>query len=422
MASLTGLQINNTYPGLIKTTDNAAIDGAPRILTDGEGNALPIQVSTAGTDFNGNVDFAAATVTGLPAAGVTSIIAGTGISIDQATGAVTVTNTIVDYDTTYDLAAAANGANIDLNLTGSDATVDTVSIVAGTNITLSEAAGVVTIDAASGGAAGLVNGTGTDTLKNADALVTTAAITRGAGDIALGNGASNIVSAATDTRPYGGGGIAIGDGAKANQTTDYAFLAEYFGGIAIGQGAEAETTSNNNIGIAIGKNAFAGAGGIAIGGGQTQNANADTGGIAIGYASKATVTDSVGILGTADGGYGSIAIGKSADANVGGFQTSPTVLGYNARGRALGSVAIGGGSQVSSTANTNCTLVGTGTLVAAGITDAGAFGQGITAGITGSVSVKELETQTVGGGITMYSPNGTAYKLTVTDAGALLIS
>ena len=110
MASLTGLQINNTYPGLIKTTDNAAIDGAPRILTDGEGNALPIQVSTAGTDFNGNVDFAAATVTGLPAAGVTSIIAGTGISIDQATGAVTVTNNIVDYNTTYDLAAAANGA------------------------------------------------------------------------------------------------------------------------------------------------------------------------------------------------------------------------------------------------------------------------------------------------------------------------
>ena len=398
MASLQGTQINNTYPGLLKLDDNGAVQPTTlKTLTDGTGGTLPIQVSQVETKFTSGslVDFTGTTVTGLPA----------------------------DVDTTYDLASAANGANVDITLTGSDASVDTIQLTAGTNITLTEAAGSITIDAAGGGgAAGLVNGPQTDSLKNADALVTTAAITKGAGDIVLGNGASVINSASTDTRPYGGGGVVIGDGAKSNQTTDYSFINEYFGGIAIGQGAEAEVTSNNNIGIAIGNNSFAGAGGIAIGGGATISANADAAGIAIGAGAKATVNDAIGFYGTADGGYGSICIGKGSDANTGGFQTSPTVLGYNARGRALGSTAIGAGSQVNTTANTNCTLVGAGTNVAAGVTDAGAFGQGVIAGITGSVSVKELETQTVGGGITMYSPNGTAFKLTVTDAGALLIS
>ena len=36
-----------------------------------------------------------------------------------------------------------------------------------------------------------------------------------------------------------------------------------------------------------------------------------------------------------------------------------------------------------------------------------------------TVSVKELETQTAGGGIILTSPNGTKYRLTVDDAGNL---
>lgn len=54
-------------------------------------------------------------------------------------------------DTTYDLASAQDGANVDITLTGSDATVDTVQLTAGTNITLTETAGRITIDAAGGG-------------------------------------------------------------------------------------------------------------------------------------------------------------------------------------------------------------------------------------------------------------------------------
>ena len=67
MSTLNGLPINATYQGLIKTTDNAAIDGTPKALTDGLGNDLPIEVSTTQTNFKQNVDFTEAIVTGLPA-------------------------------------------------------------------------------------------------------------------------------------------------------------------------------------------------------------------------------------------------------------------------------------------------------------------------------------------------------------------
>ena len=58
-------------------------------------------------------------------AGVTSIVAGTGISISGATGAVTISST--DADTTYTL-PTTNGANPDIVLTGSDASTDIVNM------------------------------------------------------------------------------------------------------------------------------------------------------------------------------------------------------------------------------------------------------------------------------------------------------
>ena len=130
--------------GAIKTFVNAGGSDSQQLSIDGQILSLT----------NGG----SVTIPSGGSAGVTSIIAGTGISVDQATGNVTVSSTLTD--TTYDLAAVASGANINLNLRGSDATTDTVSIVAGTNITLSEAAGVVTIDAASGIPAGDLEVTG----------------------------------------------------------------------------------------------------------------------------------------------------------------------------------------------------------------------------------------------------------------------
>ena len=95
MASLTGTQINNTYPSLLKTTGNTAIGGTQVNITDGEGNATPLSMSsstlqvsganielvesTGGNNlinidatkinFEGAVDFTNATVTGIGGGG-----------------------------------------------------------------------------------------------------------------------------------------------------------------------------------------------------------------------------------------------------------------------------------------------------------------------------------------------------------------
>ena len=89
-------------------------------------------------------------------AGVTSIMAGTGVSVNQATGEVQISAT----PSTYDLACAQDGANVDIILTGSDESVNTVQLTAGTNITLTDAEGTVTIDAVSGVPAGDIEVTG----------------------------------------------------------------------------------------------------------------------------------------------------------------------------------------------------------------------------------------------------------------------
>jgi hypothetical protein len=53
--SLNGLTPAGTYPGLIKTGDNTAINGTPKVLSDGNGNDLPMEVSTTGVNFTNNL-------------------------------------------------------------------------------------------------------------------------------------------------------------------------------------------------------------------------------------------------------------------------------------------------------------------------------------------------------------------------------
>jgi len=51
--SLNGLTPAGTYPGLIKTGDNAPIDGTLKTLSDGNGNNLPMAVSTTTINLTG---------------------------------------------------------------------------------------------------------------------------------------------------------------------------------------------------------------------------------------------------------------------------------------------------------------------------------------------------------------------------------
>jgi hypothetical protein len=45
----------NTYPALIKVGDNTAIDATLKALSDGEGNDLPMEVSSSTVNFTGDV-------------------------------------------------------------------------------------------------------------------------------------------------------------------------------------------------------------------------------------------------------------------------------------------------------------------------------------------------------------------------------
>ena len=85
--SLTGQQIDQSYIGLLKTTDNAAIGATSKVLTDGAGNDLTVSVSTTGMEFTGNIDFTGATVTG--AGGAAGLESGTGPESMQSAAALT---------------------------------------------------------------------------------------------------------------------------------------------------------------------------------------------------------------------------------------------------------------------------------------------------------------------------------------------
>ena len=221
MATLTGQQIDGSYQGLIKTTDNGAISGTAKAVTDGLGNATNIEISNTSTNFvSGTVDFTGSTVSGLP-----------------------------------------------------------------------------------GGAAGLENGTGTDSLQSAAALTTNAADASGNYSIALGDGASA-------TRQES---VAIGQNATADGSGSD-------GSIAIGNGAVA----SNNRSVVIGVN----------------NSSSSSEGIAIGDDVDIAGSDrSIGIGGaiTISGGNDKVAIGTAASVT----GQRGLAFGQNASATANEAIAIG---------------------------------------------------------------------------------
>ena len=376
MSTLTGQQIDQSYLGLIKTNDNAALSATAKAIQDGSGGATNLEMSNTATNFvSGTVDFTGSTVSGLP----------TGVN------------------TTYDLDAVQSGANVELDLNGSDATQTTVTLTAGTNITLTnDANNNVTIDAAGGGAAGLVTGGQTDSMKSAAALTTTAAVTLHEGDIVIGNGAASTVTAATDL--YNDGkAIVIGNGATVNKAVDYNF-GNTKGGIAIGTNAFAVSNVNAGGGLAIGEDSNASNVSIAIG--NEAIAPQDEG-IAIGYRADAAGGTSIAIGKNADTSAAwAIAIGETANVTAGGFRTGGIAIGANVGVSAIDGVAIGNESDAT----------------AAG---AVALGHNVQATIAETTSVSALEVQTdstpTAGGIIMSDAGGTDRRLNITSTGGLQI-
>ena len=259
MATLTGQPIDQSYSGLLKTTDNAGLEATAKAITDGIGGATNQEMSNTATNFvSGTVDFTGATVSGLP-----------------------------DNNTTYTVGSVQDGANADIKLTDQLGNDSKVTFVAGTNITLSNTGNDLTINAAAGTTPGLVLGTGSATDEGAPlsmvsgaAVTTVAAQARGGGDIAIGDGAITPVGGST----YPTDCIAIGHdatvtnekamafGKNARAQGNKSFAAGYFSlasgnsSTAIGKDAEASGTSSS----ALGDNATATAtGSVAIGEGVT---------------------------------------------------------------------------------------------------------------------------------------------------------
>ena len=98
--TLTGNQIDQSYLGLLKTNNNAAISATSQVLTDGAGNALTVSASTAGMEFTGTIDFTGATVLG--AGGAAGLEAGTGP--DSMQSAASLTANPADARSTRDIA------------------------------------------------------------------------------------------------------------------------------------------------------------------------------------------------------------------------------------------------------------------------------------------------------------------------------
>ncbi len=255
-----------------------------------------------------------------------------------------------------------------------------------------------------GGSAGLVTGGQTNSMKSAAALTTTAAITLHDGDIVIGEGAESKVSTGTDDYNEGGA-IAIGVGATVDKVVDYNF-ADTKGGIALGINAKANSGVNEDGGIAIGKDSKAEgtSSSIAIGSSAWSKNNFD---IAMGHGAVANGT-AVAIGKDADasvGGWG-IAIGESATASAGGFRTGSIAIGTNNDASALDSMAIGNES--------NATAAG-----------AVALGHNVTAAIAETTSVSALEVQTdstpTAGGIIISDAGGTDRRLNIDASGNLQV-
>lgn len=145
MASLTNQKIKDTYKGLLKTSDNEAIDGAVEI-TDGDGNSTGVtlsndgQVTATGTITGGTLTDGTATLTGgTLTGGVTGNVTGdlTGDVTGDVTGSVTgnltgdVTGNVTG-DVTGDLTGNVTG-NVTGDLTG-NVTGNTTGTVTATSV------------------------------------------------------------------------------------------------------------------------------------------------------------------------------------------------------------------------------------------------------------------------------------------------
>jgi len=480
--TLTGSQINNTYDGLIKTTDNTALSATTKLISDGLGNDSCIKVGTAGTDFLGNVDFSAATVTGLPG-GAAGLESGSGVDSMQSAASLTT------------VAANASGTRaIALGDGSVSSSGNTVALGWNSNASGNNSMAIGPDSATASTCRSIAIGPDARaTGFQFPVAIGYAACAPQSSSIAIGNNTNagyGIAIGNSVTTFAGGQAVSIGhlSDATGNESTAYGYSAQATGSrsIAIGSSSTASATSAIAIGRSISATA-AGAVGlntsasiadtVSVKALETQTASTPTaGGIIMtdaGSTARRLNIDATGnlqidstpvgaaglVAGTgadsmknADSlvtnpatasGLCSIALGDGASAAglvavaIGLSASAPLVSGTavgayataSSAGTALGNAACAaGGTSVSLGDSSDATADGSiaiGYTANASATCAVAIGRGVNATTADTVSVKALETQTAStptaGGIIMTDAGSVARRLNIDASGNLQI-
>ncbi len=256
--------------------------------------------------------------------------------------------------TTYDLASAQDGANVDITLTPATGAVDTVQLTAGTGITLADDGNnnITIISAASG--TGLWSTSGNDIYNNNSravvvgrtSLIDTGAIMEVQGRISM-LGIGIFIGQYAGQNSTGSGNTGFGSGALQTVTSGV-------GNTAIGKSALTNTTSSGNtaVGISAGKYTTTGSGNTAVGRNALRDNTTGAGNVAIGEdamgetttAAYNTVVGSLAYGNAAATGIYNVIMGRAAMQNA-------TTANYT--------VCIGGaGTMDNTTTGTHNTVIG----------------------------------------------------------------
>ena len=248
-------------------------------------------------------------------------------------------------------------------------------------------------------AGGLVAGTASNSMRSADALTTTAAQATGGDAIALGDGANASSN-----------GIAIGPGTTAGPNGPSICIgrfAQASGSVTMALGNGANVNADQAIGISGEVINVSGSRSVGIGRQVTVS-----GGNSLGIGNYAKVTGSRSFSFTSCGI--NVNDQKADDA----MMMVPGAYGCTTNAAANRSIVLGAaGNQLERASNTGSISIGYNTQSTAD--NAVALGSDVIANRANTTSVTELEVQSNGGGVVLYSPNGTGYKVTVTDGGLL---
>ena len=359
-----GSDVNVNLVGSDATTDTVKfVAGTGITLTDSGSN----QITVAGTEgtvttiSGGTSTFITNTVTNpTTAPAITSTLSATGTP--GATTFLRGDNTWAvpaggGGGTTYDLASAQDGANVDITLTPSTGSVDTVQLTAGSGITLTDnGSNNITIDAAAGGS-GLWTATGNDIYNNNSNAVVIGKTTAATDTTAALEISGRVSQVGLGNSTFFGYLAGNSTSTSNKRCTAFGNLALYLNvssldNTAVGERALFSTTGSGNTGVgstALGNNT-SGNNNVAIGddalrlsvtastntavGAQSLHSVTSQGNVGVGY--RALEGGTTGTSNTGLGAYSLKSAGTSSQNTAVGNSAMENIASGNGRNIAVG--------------------------------------------------------------------------------------